>query len=100
MTSPFELFVNEQRAELKMLRVILQTFLIRTIAADPSLAEERLRDLKESVTGALGRMQTDANDAGTERFKQLTVRTGEEFFEEIEQTLSQVRNTRGESGRN
>jgi hypothetical protein len=95
-----EFFINEQRAEITALRVALQVLLIRTISVKPDLAEETLQDLKTHVLGALSRMQTDPQNPGTLKSKAFANAKGEEFFEELEDLMSVVRNKRGESGRN
>lgn len=95
-----ERFINEQQAEITALRVTIQILLIRTISARPELAEEALQDLKTHVLGALSRMQIDPNNPGTQKAQTFANVKGQEFFEEIEDLMSAVRNKRGESGRN
>jgi hypothetical protein len=100
MTDKLEIFINEQRADLTVFRIILTGFLIRLVAASPAHAEERLLELKNATMGTIGRIQPDPGDQGTERMKQLTAMRAEKFFLELEEAFAGARSRMGETGRN
>jgi hypothetical protein len=52
--------INEQQAEIVVLRVTLQTLFIRLVGAREDYAEEMLSDLRQSATSALARMEIAA----------------------------------------
>jgi hypothetical protein len=96
----FEVFVNEQRADIAFFRIMLTIFLVRVIAANPATAEERLQDLKTTVLAAIDRMQADPADAGEVRWKHMVMMRGEKFLGELEEVIFQARTKTGETGRN
>ena len=95
----FEIFINEQRAELQFYRITLSAFLVRLLVSNPATAEERLQDLKSSVLGMIGRIKTDPQDQGGNRMKQLCGMRGEKFFAELEEALLGARSRMGELGK-
>ena len=100
MPDPLEIYINEQRADLAVFRIILSGFLIRLFAATPQRTEERLQDLKNTTMDAIGRIEPDPANPGTERMKQMTAMRAEKFFLELEEAFSGARNRMGETGRN
>jgi hypothetical protein len=99
-TDSFEIFINEQRADIAFFRIMLTVLLVRLIGATPALAEERLRDIKTTVTDAIGRMQANPAESGEIRWKHLVAMRGDKFFVELEELFHQVRTMTGEAGRN
>jgi hypothetical protein len=91
----FEIFVNEQRADLAAYRIILTVFLLRLVGADPPTAESKVQELKTTVLNAVGRIQTDPSVAGDERMKQMTAMRAEKFFVELEEVVSETLNKMG-----
>jgi hypothetical protein len=95
-----EIFINEQRADLAFMRIVLTVFLVRIIAANPATAEERLLDLRTTVMAAIGRMPADQTDQGQVRWKHLVEMRGEKFLGELEALIHQARSMTGQAGRN
>ncbi len=93
--------LNDQQAEIIVLRVVLQTMFIRLVGAREDLAEEMLNDLRQSATDALGRMEIAADTPERiSRAKAIVRERAQQFFDDISLALSQVRINRGQSGRN
>ena len=83
----FELFINEQSADLSVFRLTLQILLLRFFA-NTGEAEALLADLKNSVLAALERTELDPRaHSDTERHKQLTMMRGDLFFQEMEEAI-------------
>src|SRR5471030_392365 len=55
MTDSLEVFINEQRADIELHRILLMMFFARIIGASPVGAEERLQDLKTSTMGVVAK---------------------------------------------
>lgn len=82
-----EIFLNEQRADLTVFRVIVQCFLLNTVQNSPHAAE-LLSEMKTQVLGSLAQTKISGEDAeGSERLKQLTMLRAEDFFLELEEAL-------------
>jgi hypothetical protein len=96
----FEVFINEQRADIAFFRIMLTIFLVRVIAANPAMAEERLQDLKTTVLAAIGRIPADPADTGEFRMKHMVTMRGEKFLGELEELIHLSRTKTGEAGRN
>lgn len=94
-----ELLLNEQRADLAFMRLLLQKFLLRLAASPPSLAEERLRELRNDLMATLERPSRTPRDPGENRFHELTRSRAEAFFRELEGLLLEARTMTGERGR-
>jgi hypothetical protein len=93
--------INNQQADIIVLRVTLQTLFIRMISAREDFAEEMLNDLKQAATSALTRLELpDETPETSAHAKELVRERADQFFGEIAQTLSLVRTKRGQSGRN
>ncbi len=100
MPDSFEIFINEHRADLACFRIILMTFLVRILAANPATAQERLQDLKSTVLGAVGRIEVDPQQEGSERMKQMIAMRTEKFLLELEEVIAGAQNIWGQTGRN
>ncbi len=95
----FELYFNEQRADLTVFRVALQILMLRIAGSDR--AEEIIATMKHDTLSALGRMPIGKEKPqGSRRAKELTTMRGELFFQELEESVSKVRNKLGQSGAN
>src|SRR5258705_8946159 len=95
-----ELYLNEQRADVAFMRLLLKKFLLRIVTGpNPALAEERLRDLKNDAMATLDRPPPVPRGPDENRFHELTKFRTEEFFRELEELLAEARNISGESGR-
>jgi hypothetical protein len=55
----FEIFLNENTADLQVFRITLTTLILRLVGQNPPTALAGVRDLKSSVLGAIGRIKTD-----------------------------------------
>jgi hypothetical protein len=87
-----EQHLKEQHADIALMRLIMQKFLVRTI---PSAgAEEHLLDLKNDVMSAVDRAPPDAQNQGAEEVAALTETRTEQFFRELEGMLVAAQNGR------
>jgi hypothetical protein len=93
-----EQHLKEQQADIALMRLVMQKFLIRILASSAG-AEERLQDLKNEVIGALGRTPPDPQNQGAEEMATLTETRTEQFFRELEGMLATVRNGRTQTQR-
>lgn len=100
MPDSLEVFINEQRAEVAFVKIIMQVVMVRLIASDPATAEERLLDLKTTVMAAVNRMPANPSDQGEVRWKHLVAMRGEQFFGDMEAVIHQARTKTGDAGRN
>jgi hypothetical protein len=90
-----ERHLKEQYADIALMRLIMQKFLVRAI---PSVgAEEHLQDLKNDVMSAVDRAPTDPQNPGAEDMAELTETRTEQFFRELEGMLAAARNGRPHS---
>jgi hypothetical protein len=85
-----EQHLKEQQADITLMRLVMQKFLMR-ILASPTDAEERLQDLKNDVIGALGGTPPDSQNQVAEEMAALTETRTEQFFRELEGMLVTVR---------
>ena len=88
MPDSFEIFLNENTADLQVFRILLTVLLLRLVGTHPPTAKARLQDLKSSVLGAVNRIETDPKVPGSERIKQITSLRAEKFFVELEEVVS------------
>jgi hypothetical protein len=87
-----EQHLKEQHADIALMRLIVQKFLVRAI---PSIgAEEHLQDLKNDVMNAVDRAPPDAQNQGAEEVAALTETRTEQFFRELEGMLAAARDGR------
>jgi hypothetical protein len=93
-----EIFINEQRADLTVLRLTLSMFILHLAGVDPPTARERLQELKNSVIGAIASIETNPTIPGDERMKQMTSMRAERFFLELEGVVSENLNRMGLPG--
>jgi hypothetical protein len=100
MPDSFEIFINEHRADLACFRIILQTFLVRILVANPATAEERLQDLKSTVMGAVERIQDEPGDQGSQRMRHMTAMRAEKFLLELEEVISEAQRIWEQRGKN
>jgi hypothetical protein len=84
----FEIFLNENTADLQVFRITLTTLILRLVGQNPPTALAGVRDLKGSVMGAIGRIKTDPAEAGSDRMKQMTSMRADKFFLELEEVVS------------
>jgi len=97
----FELHFNEQRADLTVFRVALQLLMLRIAGRQQDRAEEIIDTMKRETLAALQRMPiAQDQQQGSQRAKELAIMRGELFFQDLEDTVSQVRNKLGQSGAN
>ena len=89
MPDRFEIFLNENTADLQVFRITLAALLLRLVGPDPPTAKAKMQDLKNSVIGAIGRIETDPKIPGSERIKQMTAMRAEKFFLELEEVVSE-----------
>lgn len=89
MPDSLEIFINEQRADLTVLRLTLSMFILHLAGVDPPTARERLQELKSSVIGAIASIQTNPAIPGDERMKQMTSMRAERFFLELEGVVAE-----------
>ena len=66
MPDSFEIFLNENTADLQVFRITLAALLLRLVGADPPTAKAKMQDLKNSVMGTTQPMSdpTAASDIG------------------------------------
>jgi hypothetical protein len=100
MTDQFEIFLNEQRADLAVFRITLTMFILRLVGQHPPSAEANLQGLKTSVLDAIGHIETTPADQGSERMKQMIAMRAENFFLELEEVVSETVGRMGETGKN
>ena len=87
-----EQHLKEQYADIALMRLIMQKFLVRAI---PSVsAEEHLQDLKNDVMSAVDRAPPDPQNPGAEEMAALTATRTKQFFRELEGMLAAARNGR------
>jgi hypothetical protein len=94
--SDFEIYWNEQRADLAVYRIILTMFLFRVVGQHLPTALEQVQGLKRSVLDAVGRIKPDPGEQGQERMKQMTAMRAEKFFVELEILVSEALPRMGE----
>jgi hypothetical protein len=88
-----EQHLKEQQADITLMRLVMQKFLVRILASSAG-AEERLQDLKSDVIEALGRTPQDPQNQGAEEMVTLTETRSEQFFGELEGMLAIARDGR------
>jgi len=99
MPDSFEIFLNENTADLQVFRIILTVFLVRVVGADPPTAKAQLQGLKKTVMDAIGRIEVDPKLLpGSQRMKEMTAMRAEKFFLELEEVVSETLNRMGLSG--
>jgi hypothetical protein len=86
----FEIFLNENTADLQVFRITLTTLILRLVGQNPPTALAGVRDLKNSVMGAVGRIKADPSEAGSDRMKQMTAMRADKFFLELEAVVSET----------
>jgi hypothetical protein len=86
----FEIFLNENTADLQVFRITLTTLILRLVGQNPPTALAAVHDLKSAVTGAIGRIKTDPVEAGSDRMKQMTSMRADKFFLELEEVVSET----------
>jgi hypothetical protein len=86
----FEIFLNENCADLQVFRITLTTLILRLVGQNPPTALAGVHDLKNSVMGAIGRIEIDPAEAGSSRMKQMTSMRAEKFFLELEGVVSET----------
>ena len=86
----FEIFLNENTADLQVFRITLTTLILRLAGQHPPTAPAALRDLKGAVMGAIGRIETDPSEEGSDRMKQMTSMRADKFFLEMEEIVSET----------
>jgi hypothetical protein len=79
MPDSFEIFLNENTADLQVFRITLTMFILHLVGADPPTVRAKLESLKNSVMGAIGRIETDPQVPGSERMKQMIAMRAEKF---------------------
>jgi hypothetical protein len=87
-----EVFVNEQRADLAVVRFILQKFIARLVASSPATAEEQLTEMRTETLEAFARGLDDP------RMRQMSIERAGQFFDELLGVLSKARSMTGEGG--
>lgn len=84
-----EVFINEQRADIELQRILMTMFLARVIGANPVGAEERLQDLKRRTMAVVAKAaQLPQADM---RFANLLKDRAEKFLLELEAIVFQAR---------
>lgn len=83
-----EVFINEQRADIELHRILLMMFFARVIGANPVGAEERMQELKSSTMGVVTRFVQQSPDS---RFADLLQDRSEKFLTELEAIIFQAR---------
>jgi hypothetical protein len=87
-----EQHLKEQYADIALMRLIMQKFLVRAI---PSVgAEEHLQNLRNDVMSAVDRAPPDAQNQGAEEMAALTETRTDQFFRELEGMLATARDGR------
>lgn len=84
----FEIFLNENTADLQVFRITLTTLILRLVGQNPPTALAGVRDLKNAVTGAIGRIKVEPSEVGSDRMKQMTAMRADKFFLELEVVVS------------
>src|SRR5437763_8992555 len=77
LTHDFEIFVNQQAAEIEALRAILQSVLLRS--EDQHIVE----DLRRTTVGVLRQRAAEALDQDARRKAEFVVARAEAFFAEM-----------------
>lgn len=83
-----EVFINEQRADIELHRILLMMFFARVIGGNPVGAEERMQELKSSTMGVVQRFVQQSPDS---RFADLLQSRSEKFLTELEAIIFQAR---------
>lgn len=83
-----EVFINEQRADIELHRILLTMYFARVIGGNPDGAEERMQDLKSSTMGVVQRFVRQSPDS---RFADLLQSRSEKFLSELEAIVFQAR---------
>jgi hypothetical protein len=86
----FEIFLNENTADLQVFRITLTMLIFRLVGQNPPTALAGVHDLKTAVNGAIGRIKVDPSEAGSDRMKQMTSMRADKFFVELEQVVSET----------
>lgn len=86
----FEIFLNENTADLQVFRITLTTLILRLVGQNPPTALAGVHDLKGAVMGAIDRIKVDHLEAGSDRMKQMTSLRAERFFLELEDVVSET----------
>ncbi|SHI13529.1 hypothetical protein [Bradyrhizobium erythrophlei] len=86
----FEIFLNENTADLQVFRITLTALILRLVGQNPPTALAAVHDLKSAVMGAIGRIETDPAEAGSNRMKQMTSMRSDKFFLELEAVVSET----------
>jgi hypothetical protein len=89
MTDSLEVFINEQRADVELNRIMLTMFLARVIGANPVGAEERLQDLKRTTMAVVAKAAPESPDDS--RMRDLLKNRAEKFLSELEAIIFQAR---------
>jgi hypothetical protein len=89
MTDSLEVFINEQRADIELHRILLMMFFARIIGANPVGAEERLQDLKTSTMGVVAKAA--ALSPEDTRMPDMLKDRAEKFLSELEAIVFQAR---------
>jgi hypothetical protein len=96
-----EVYLNEQRADVEMMRTILKKFFLRIVTTgSPDGAEQRLQDLKTDTMASLKARPKGPVDQGDERMRTLVADRGQAFFRELEEVLSEARKVASGRGMN
>jgi hypothetical protein len=91
----FEIFLNENTADLQVFRITLTTLILRLVGQNPPTALVGVHDLKSAVLGAIGRIKIDPAKAGPDRMKQMTSMRADKFFLELEEVVSETQRKMG-----
>ena len=91
----FEIFLNENTADLQVFRITLTTLILRLVGQNPATALDGVLDLKGAVMGAIGRIQVDPSGDGSSRMKQMTSMRADKFFLELEAVVSETQKRMG-----
>jgi len=86
----FEIYINENAADLQVFRITLTALILRLVGQNPPTALAGVHDLKNGVMGAIGRIKVDPTEAGSNRMKQMTSMRAERFFLELEDVVSET----------
>jgi hypothetical protein len=89
MTDSLEVFINEQRADIELHRILLTMFLARIIGSNPVGAEERLQDLKNQTMAVVAKVAPTS--PGEARMGDLLKDRAEKFLTELEAIIFQAR---------
>jgi hypothetical protein len=88
MTDSLEVFINEQRTDIELHRILLTMFFARIIGANPAAAEERMQDLKSSTMGVVERFVQQSPDSQMSDLLQIRTK---KFLSELEAIVFQAR---------